>query len=105
MDWVFVTRKGETSVYVGLCGRVYSHPQRLCYCLQDCPPPRQMFQLQMCGPGLHLASASPPMCFTTSPLKTPNTVQMLYLIVRLHGSGNDDTRGLHAIRRLRGLFC
>lgn len=62
MDWVFVTGKGETGVYVvGLCGRLYSHPQHLCYCLQDYPAPQQMFQLQMCGPGLHLASTSPPL--------------------------------------------
>lgn len=62
MDWVFVTGKEETGVYVvGLCGRVYSCPQHLCYCLQDYPAPPQMFQLQMCGPGLHLASTSPPL--------------------------------------------
>lgn len=51
---------------------------------------------------LHFSSL---VLLTTSPLKMPNAVQTLNMIVRLHWSGNHDTQGLHVIRRLRGLFC
>lgn len=51
---------------------------------------------------LHFSSL---VLLTSSPLKMPNAVQTLNLIVRLRWSGNHDTQGLHVIRRLRGLFC